>query len=300
MANIKARRKLSDLYKKGVEVRFGPGPNGEPTGRIGPFKDENGKTVPATDDEQAMWLQPPSPLQREMAMRDAQASRARALVNAKRKEDSEEHLTVLAFIADMEDETLIDYVLISEQDSRRNDATREVLGEEEWANMSELQDAMRQFDEMDPDDLVGNEEYEALMELDRKFGDQVAARERELLESAREAMRMQGRAAAEKKALTKRAELVGSQAFMSEYERQMLFYSIRDIDDNGVLFFESAREVAELPDEVIEVLQEALEPFISDATEAKNSQGAASGSESSEPPSEPETSEASTQEAVTA
>src|SRR4051794_12904240 len=81
--NIQARRKLSDLYKKGVEVRFGPGPDKEPVGKIGPFVDSDGHPIKVLSTEIAMFVQPPSPLQREMALRDAQAARSKALVRAK-------------------------------------------------------------------------------------------------------------------------------------------------------------------------------------------------------------------------
>lgn len=307
MSNIKARRQLSDLYKKGVEVRFGPGPDGEPVGRIadpkkgkGYFVDDEGKRLPVGEGEIAVWVQPVSPLQREMALRDGQAARAKALLRAKREEGSEEHLTILAFLADMTDETLIDYVIASESDTRRNDAMREVLAEDEWQNITEIQDALRQFEGRDPEDLKDDPDYQAIVEVDEKFGIQVAEREIELAESERSALRMLPREQVERKALEKRADLVASQAFMAEYERQMLFYSVRDIDDTGVLFFESARELAEQPDGIIGVIQDALTGFINDAAEAKNSPRAASGSESSEPPSEPEISAASTPETVSA
>lgn len=296
--NIKSRRKLSDLYKRGVEVRFGPGDGGEPTGKVGPFVDSDGSPEPLPEDWVACWVQPPSPLQREQALRDAQAARARSLVRAKRDENSEEHLTAMAFLMEMTDETLIDYVLVSDMESRRQDAMREVLAEDEWKDITTYQEAFRQFDEMDEEDLKDNDEYKAMLEVDAKFGTQIADRERELYEAAYEALKMQGRPTVEKRALEKRSEIAASQVFMAEYERQMMFYSVRDIDDHGVLFFESARECAEQEDGVREIFAEALEQFISDVGEAKNSQGAASGSESSEPPSEPETSEASTPQTV--
>lgn len=307
MANIKARRALSDLYKRGVEVRFGRGPDGQPQGSIAPkgegyFVDDDGKPIPIGPDEIQMWIQAPSPLQREMAMRDAQASRARALIKAKRDENSEEHLTIMAFLADMSDDSLVDYVLIQGQSDRRAEGMREVLAGDEWADMTAYQDAMRQFEEdgRPEEELEKDPEYTALMELDFKFGEQVAKRETELIESERQALSMRSRADIEKKALEKRAEIVGTQAFMAEYERQMLFYSVRDFDDNGVLFFESARELAEAVDEIRTTIQSAMVPFISDATEAKNLPGAASGSTSSEPPSEPEISAASTPATATA
>ena len=307
MANIKARRALSDLYKRGVEVRFGRGPDGTPKSEIAPkgeglFVEDDGKPTPLQPGWIQAWVQSPSPLQREMAMRDAQAARARSLVKAKRDEDSEEHLTIMAFLADMSDDSLVDYMIIQGQQDRRSEAMRDVLGDDEWKDMTALQDAMRQYEEdpRDEEELQEDEEFKALMEIDKRFGEQVAKREREILDAERAAMEMRSREDIERKALEKRADLVGTQAFMYEYERQMLFYSVRDFEDNGVLFFESARELAEADDHVRETFQEAMIPFISDASEAKNLQGVVSGSESSEPPSEPATSAASTPETVNA
>lgn len=296
--NIKARQKLSALYRKGVEVRFGPDGGRIAPGGEGTFKDSDGNPIPVGEDEVAMWVQPPSPLQREQALREGQAARARALVKAKRDEDSGEHLTVMAYLADMNHETLIDYVLLSEQDSRQSEATRDILAREEWKDVTAYQDALRQFEEKGtPED---DPEYAAMLELDQKFGDQVAERQKELTETARESLRLYSRADVERRAMEKRSEIVGSQAFMREYEKQMFFYAVRDIDEHNALFFESPDEAADQDERVQNTLQEALAPFISDGSEAKNSPGAVSGSDSSEPPNKPETSEASTPEDVSA
>jgi hypothetical protein len=321
MANIRARRKLSDLYKKGVEVRFGEDSDGRPYSRIatqdaedrdagifvkkGKFVDEHGNPLPVGEDEVQVWCQTPSPLQKDMAMRDGQASRAKSLVRAKRDEESEEHLTILAFLADMSDETLVEYVLIQGKDERRQDAIREIMGEEEWAELTAYQDALREYEErgLTMEELLADEDYQALMELDVKFGQQINEREAEMLDSAREAMNMlvaSSRASVEKKAIATRADLISTQAFMAEYERQMLFYSVREFDDNGVLFYESARELAGEDEEILRTYQTALAPFISDSAEAKNSQGAAPGSDSSVPPSEQEISGVSTPETASA
>lgn len=271
MSSIKARRAISDLYKQGVEVRFGLDPEtGKPKGKIGPFVNSEGKYKPAEDGEIAVFVRPPSPLQREQAMRDGQARRARALINAKRHEDSEEHLTIMAFLADMSDETLVDYLLVQEQNDRYQEAMREVLSNDEWSNMTELQDALRQFEEMDDEELVGNEEYLALMELDEKFTEQVRARLHELTDAQRDAMRMMRRETLERRALDKRSEMVGSQAFITEYQLQMEYYSVRDAEDHNQLFFSNAREFAEQHDDFRETIAEALQPFIGDSAEAKN------------------------------
>jgi hypothetical protein len=294
---LKARRKLSDLYKVGVEVRFGPGPDG-PLAEIGPFMDSDEQPIPASDDQIAVWVQPPSPLQREQALRYAQASRSKALLAAKRDEESDEHLTVMSFLADMSDDTLIEYILVNQRDQRRQEAMRDVLGEDDWKDVLSYQDALNKFEE--DGTPTDDPEYTALLELDQKFTDQVAERERSILDASRAALLMLGRAKNEKKALEQRSDIVGSQAFMQEYEQQMLFYSVRDMEDQGSCFFESARECADVPDEVRITLKKALEPFINDGTEAKNLPGAEDGSPLSEPPSKPETSEASTPEKVSA
>jgi hypothetical protein len=80
----------------------------------------------------------------------------------------------------------------------------------------------------------------------------------------------------------------------------MTYYSVRDIKDHSQLFFESAKEWAEQDDQIRSTVNGALQGFIQEAAEAKNSQGVVSGSESSEPPSKQETSEASTPQAATA
>lgn len=270
MASIKARRELNDLFAQGVEVRFGRNADGQPEGRIGPFLNSEGKFKPAEDGEIAMFVRPPSPLQREQAMRDGQARRARALINAKRNEDSEEHLTIMAFLADMSDETLIDYLLVQEQNDRYQEAMREVLSREEWANMTELQDALRQFEDMEDEELVGNEEYSALMELDEKFTEQIRERLSSLTDAQRDAMRLMRRETLERRALEKRSEMVGSQAFINEYQLQMEFYAVRDADDHSKLFYSSAREFAEQHEAVREKIAEALSQFIGESGEAKN------------------------------
>lgn len=285
--NIAARRKLSDLYVKGIEVRFDEG-----GATKGPFE------TPATDDQVAVWLQPPSPLQREMALREAQASRSRALLSAKRDKESEEHLTAMAFITDMSYETLVEYVLASESEERQREAMRDVLSNSEWDDMTTLQDAMRQFDESGADE--DDPEFAALLERDAEFGRQVQARLMEVTESAREVMSRTPMEKLQQKAVERRADLASSQVFMKMYERQMLFFACRDPDDHQELFFEDANELASQPEFVIEQLGEVLSAYIQDGNEAKNSLRVASSSDSSTPPAAPETSVPSTPEDVTA
>jgi hypothetical protein len=263
LSKIKARKKLTALYQRGIELRFD-----ENGGRIGPFRDEDGAHIPATENEVAIWVQAPSPLQREMAMREAQAKRARALLRTKRDEESEERLTTLAFLAEMDGETLIDYVLSVKIDDLRNEAIRDVLSREEWSDMTELRDAMRQFEESGGS--AEDDEWKALMERDNEYGIQVAERQAELMQSEREMMRLLTRGDVEKRAIERRAELIGSQAFMFEYEKWMTYYSVRDPENHGDLFFDNVEDWSDQEDEIRERVAEALSVFIQDGADAKN------------------------------
>lgn len=266
-ANIRARKRLSELYARGCEIRFGAGEDGKPYTKTGPFLDDKGEPVPATEDEVAIWVQPPSPLQREQALRDAQASRSRSLLRAKRDEDSEDYLVSMSFIADMDDETLIDYVLMVDMDERRQEAIRDVLARDHWKDFQDLQDAMRQWAEAENQD---DDEWKDLLAKDREYGEEVSQRQTELTSAAREVLAMTDRQYVEKRALSKRSELTASQVFMSEYERQMMFYAARDPEDHGVLFYESARDLADEPMEVQKAIADALADHITEGVDAKN------------------------------
>lgn len=296
---IKARRRLNELFKTGVEIRFGGryGLDGAvaPAGE-GYFLDDEGRRIPLGDDEVAMWVQPPSPMQRDMALRNANAARSRASLHARKNPDSEENLAAQEFVDELDEDQLYEYLLIAKNDDRQQEAIREILAEEEWADLTEMQDSIRIFNEEGrPDD---DPEVMLIAERERELQIQVTTREEELRDASRDVLRMRGPENARKQAIEHHIEVISSRSFMLEYERQMTFYSVRDVDDTGVIFFESASELAHQPDAVLDLIQDGLSAFIRDGAEAKNSQRAELGSDSSVPPSKSETSEASTPEAV--
>lgn len=283
MANpsITARKKLSSLFSKGCAVRFSRegatvAEHEDPVGSATfVFTDENG---PCPEDGVELWVAPPNPYHREMALREAQASRARSLLRVKNNTESEEYLTVRAYLVDLSLDALIDYLVISDSDSRLNEAMRSVLTDKEWENFDELRDAMRQYQEAvnrfdetgDGDDPRAAVEWVDLLEADARYARQVGEKDDELATSAREALRMVSREELERRAADKRSEIVGSQAFMGEYEDQMRFYAIRTPEDHNRLFFESVQEMREADPIVQNAVAEALKKFISDGAEAKN------------------------------
>lgn len=280
-ASITARKKLSALFSRGCAVRFTRdgvqiAQHEEPPGSgTFVFTDEDGELP---EDGVELWVAPPNPHHREMSLREAQASRARALLRVKNNPESEEYLTVRAYLVDLSLDDLIEYLLMSDSDARLNEAMRLVLAQKEWENFDELRDAMRQYQEaVDRYDETGEgedprdaEEWTDLLAADARYAVQVGEQDEELAEAARAGLRMVGRDELERRAADKRAEIAGSQAFMAEYEDQMRFYSTRTPEDHNRLFFESVQEMREADQIVQNGIREALRMFITDGTEAKN------------------------------
>ena len=272
MARINARKKLSELYAKGCAVRFGPDGPRIANGPGRKFPDDE----PLGEDEVEIWISPPNPYQREMALREAQAKRARALLKVKNDSDSEEQLTSRAFVAEMTLDTIIDYLLLMEQEERTNEAIRQVLGQPEWEDIDAYRDALRQFEE-DEDLNEEDPEYVALMERDQQYTDQVGEAERELRLAKRSSFEILSRDDLESRVMERRGDIVGSQVFVTEYEAQMKFYSVRDPDDHNILFYDRPEDLAKEDQLIQTAVYEALQGFITEGNEAKNSQGAELG-----------------------
>lgn len=271
MAKIEQRRALDDLYMEGVEVRFGKDPETEkPVGKIGPFLGEDGERIPPAKGETCVFVRPPNPVQREEAMRQANARRARALVKTQRDKDSEEHLTSMAYLVDMSDVILIDYVLMTKSAERSQEAERDVLAREEWKEMTSYQDAARQFAEMTPEELEKDPEWAAFSELEERYSTQIQERELQIEDAERDILQRVGREKVEEQALKKRAEYVGYQAFLNEYQRWMNYYAAREFEDSTLLFFANVDDWATAHNDIKEKLAEAMEPFIQDGSEVKN------------------------------
>jgi hypothetical protein len=281
--HITKRRKLAELFERGGEVRF----NADGVNDGEPLKDDI-----------VVWVRPPSPLERDQSLREATATRARAVLAAKRNPDEDpDSVTVQGNLAAMEVSDLIDFLLAQETGDHRQEANRRVLAEEEWEDFEALRDSMRQWEE---EGFPETEEWQPLIDRDAEFGRQVDAAFEVIEAAAREAYELMSRPVLEKKVYNLRIEAVGNQAFMKTYQEQMLYFACRDGDDHSLYFFENVRELNGMPEEVQDALANKLASFIQNPADAKNSPGAAPGSASSEPPAKQETSEASIPEVVTA
>lgn len=258
LSRIEKRKRFEALFDRGGYVRFN--------------RDENGRPVidpeTASEDDMLVWVTPPTPLQREMSVREAQAGRARMMIEARSSTESPSWLTVRGFISGLKTDDLIDYVLDLDEGEYLSQARRDVLQQKEWDDFNALRDAMRQYEEAGSP--VGDPEWEPLLERDRSFGEQVSERADEIRDDAKAGYKHMPRAKVEERAVDRRIEQAGSAAFVSEYEEWMLFYSCRDDEDHTVLYFENKDEIKSLPSEVQKALADKLADFITDSSEAKN------------------------------
>lgn len=287
LTRIQRRDRLEKLFDKGKYVYFTATDDGDLIVRA-----QGGEV----EGDLRIWVRPPSPLQREMVVREAQATRARAIVTA-RDPDTNEWITIKGFIAQLTDDGLIQYCLDLGEQERIAEARRDVLNEPEWADFNQLRDAIRQWE--DAGSPRDDPEWESLLRRDEQYGEQLQTAADELRVAAREAMKLMPRPKLEERAFEKRVESAGTSAFLRDYEAWMLYYACRDDEDHTELYFDTLASLRSQPDGLQNALADTLASFVSEAAEAKNSQGVESGSASSAPPGEPATSDSSTQQEST-
>ena len=278
--NIQKRRRLEDLFRVGTDVHF----NAD-----GVVENEEDYS----DDDIVVHVTPPDTLQREQALRDAQAAKHRELLALDDKE-SDAYMEAELLVRDLEPESMKHYIIEQQMSEFRARAIREVLSESEWKDIDSLRDGIRQWEEAgSPED---DEEWKPLLERDRMYGKQVKERLEEIMEGARESLDLLPAGELERRVRKRHTESNSNAIFMSEYENNMTYYACRDDEDHDVLFFDSVEDMRSAPEEVLIGLAGALAQLINDPREAKNSPRAVDGSQQSALSDAPETSELSTPE----
>lgn len=263
------RRRLSDLYVRGVEVVF---------------DDDNGPPV-------TVWLQKLNPIDRESCLRRAHAARARAMVESD-NEDSELYQSFYGQIRLVsDDKTLIGLIVAEEVARYRQRVEAELATDEEtWGKDRYLQglvdawlgDAgsggLAAVRVEDPDDP---EVQRVSAELDR-FEDEVI----KLVKAEDERLTEEWRAAPKdelwKRATRRMIELRANEAFAAEFERQQLFFSVRDPDDHSKRYFGTLQEFDDLDENVRKKLSEEYGTMTVDSIEGKDSRASQPSSNSSD------------------
>jgi len=251
---IERRKKLSQLFERGRYIHFS----------------EDGKVVPAEEGQwsERVWIASPNPLQRDSAMREGAAARARVELDSRDATDSPEWLAVRAFVSALDKVNLIEFLLNSKAGDRLNEARRDVLREDEWDNFNQLRDAMRQFEESGAE--RDDPEWASLIERDIEFARQVTDRADQIRVTAQEAYELMPSAELEKEAIALRVDNAGASAFVVAYENWMMYYSVREPEDHDTLMFDEVTEFQSMPRVFQNAVANVLSEFIDESSEAKN------------------------------
>jgi hypothetical protein len=286
-ATVKKRRRLSDLYIRGKEVKIDDG----------------------TGDPVVIWVQKLNEIERDTVLRRANAAKARYLLECEH-EESELFVSTFASVHDYLDhdatiDTIISEDLINarqrfeaqmtadENGWGKDDKIRRLL--DEWVGTDDEPGLAAKFaeDENDPAALKVKAELEAYdAELEAAVKDE---RDR-LARAYDDTPDMELNRFATREVLKRR----GDEVFMKEWMRQQTFHCVREPDDHQKRYFSTLAEVDDLHDTVREALERQCNSLFVDLAEGKDSPASPASSTSSEPTPEAEASEPSGPVAVSA
>jgi hypothetical protein len=251
---IEKRKRLEKLFERGRYVCF----------------NADGSVADSDDGQwvERIYVASPNPFQRDQAMREGQAARARITLDARENSGSTDWVTIRSFISGLTHSDLVEFILNSKAVERLNDARREVLQEDEWDDFNQLRDSMRQYEE--EGSPTSDPKWDSLLERDMTFATQVTDRADVFRDTESESLTMLPREALEKQAVEIRIENAGSLAFVAEYENWMMLYSVRDDNNHDELMFDELLEFKSMPRVFQGAVADTLAGFIDESSEAKN------------------------------
>lgn len=288
------RRRLTDLYRVGRIVKFDDG----------------------LDDETVeVWVQKPNEVEMANIYRRAGAEKTRYMTRAE-DVDSDEYQDALGDLREMGDDDIILTLAMAAETGRARQRIESQLEHDpdgEWAKDDYLQgmfdawhgDAenpgLKDAHALDPEGETaeGAEALKVFGEL-KRFQDQVTERFNVEHERLLADWRAMPKDKVEHQAVKHFVENDATEIFMQEFNRQAIFYSVRDPEDRDKRYFETRKEVDLLGDQVIVRLMVEINDFIVSSSEGKGLPATTDGSPPSEQPETEETSQDSGLEAAPA
>lgn len=280
------RRRLSDLYVRGKEVSIDDG----------------------TDDAVTIWLQKLNGIDRESCLRRSHAAKARYVTES---EDQEGDLfqAVYSQVRAMGRDDLVALIIAEDLAKYRQRVEAEKAADEEtWGKDNYLQGLV--------DAWIGDENDDGLAAvMAQEPEDPEVKRVNEELERFEEEVLSLVRAENErlikdwgdapedtvwKRAAVRLLELRSTDAFGREFERQQLFYSVRDPEDHAKRYFGTLTELDDLDDVVRKQLVNEYNDLMVSPIEGKDLRASQPSSNSSDPSPAEEASVDSGPQAVTA
>jgi hypothetical protein len=281
------RRRLSDLYVQGREVSVDDG----------------------TGDPVTVWLHKLNEPDRDAIIRRSSAAKARYQVEYQ-SEESELFVATCGQISEFLGREDMLNLVITDDLFKANQRIEEQLRHDEntWGKDDLIQGLLDAWtgDDTTPGLAAAYAEDEndpaalkVKAELDR-FEDDVkrlVEEERQrLLRELEDPLDQELARLATREVLKRRADEV----FMKEWNRQQIFFSVRDPDDRHKRYFETLAEVDDLDDKIRQFLEQQNAALFVSNTEGKDSPPSAASSSSSEATSVVEASASSGPEAVSA
>lgn len=272
------RRRLSDLYVRGKAIEVDDG-EGDPV---------------------KVWLAKLNELDRETAARRANATKARFMIDAD-NEDSETFQAAYSEVREINERDELVAFLIADDvtKSRRRIEAERLSDEETWGKDDYLQglfDAwfgdegspgLTKVQEEDPDDPEVKRVWDELQRYQNEVLEAVRHENERLLKDWADADIEMVR----RKAAHRLIELRANDEFLREYQRQQIFFSVRDPAMRRQRYFQTVHEVDDLDDELRDYLLGQYDALMVDRAEGKDSppeEDSSNLSDSADQPSDPE------------
>ena len=280
-------RRLSDLYQ---------------TGKLVSLTDGDGPDV-------QVWLHKLNPVDRETCLRRANAAKARFMIEAD-NEDSERFQAMYAQVREIPDRDSVVGVIVSEDIMKHRERVEAKLlnDEDTWGKDDYLQGLLDAWVGDDdnpglaatfaeyPDDPEAVRVNTELTRFETEVGDQV----RPYIEKLRRDLDDAPDDVIWRRGAHRMLEIRGNEAFNDEFDRQQLYFAVRDPEKRSERYFHSVHEIDDLDERVVIKLKTHYQNLTVSTTEGKDSRASQSSSNSSESTPEAETSQPSGQEAAVA
>lgn len=273
--DVKNRRRLTDLYKRGTKLTVDDG---------------EGQAV-------EVYLRKLSPTESESAFRRANAVRARILAMSRDDPDADYYQSIRAEVLDMEKEKLVMYATADVINRQRPAIEARVAEENGWMEDGYLQGL---YDAAQSDDFLERQTAEepdpdvarVLDEMSRYIAEceTEIENEREVVTSQFEAKSLPD---LQDHVLDLMVKLQADIAWLHENRKAEIQFAVRIPDKKNEYYFTKRAEVDDLDEKVLQQLIEAYQELLVEPSEGKDSGPVAASSPSVESPSEAETVEVS-------
>lgn len=232
-----------------------------------------------------------NPLEHEKAIRKAGAAKAQILLS-QRDRDSDVWQEAMTDVSELGGrDALIEYVVAEDAVKIRESREAELCFAEEWKKdgyLEGLREAWDKLSDVYAEDPENEEASRVFLEL-KRFADQVDAEVESEVEGLKRDLADVPLEELQEKVIDRVLDLRAGLAWLREYRRCEIFFSVRDPEDHNKHYFLEREDVDRLSVEVFRKLAESYEDLMVAPTEGKDSGKTPTSLPSSEPPNEEET-----------